>query len=189
MKTVIIAFSNPLLTNWMTTVLSRGGYTIEYVCKTAGDVVRVSDFCTSPVVVCGYQFTDMNAEDLLSVLDGRLAMLTVVLPHQRDLIERNDLPFVSYPVSPHELLQAVELLEQKAARDAVSPSVAPVSNAHPTERPAEEKLLILKAKTILMAGNQMTESQAHRFLQKSSMDRGLKLIDAAKMVIENTLVV
>jgi AmiR/NasT family two-component response regulator len=34
---------------------------------------------------------------------------------------------------------------------------------------------------------QMTESQAHRFLQKSSMDRGLKLIDAAKMVIENSL--
>jgi len=170
-------------------VLSRGGYTIEYVCKTAGDVARVADFCTSPVVVCGYQFTDMNAEDLLSVLDGRLAMLTVVLPHQRDLIERNDMPFVCYPVSPHELLQAVELLEQKAAFDAVRPSVAPISKIHPTERPAEEKLLILKAKTILMDGNQMTESQAHRFLQKSSMDRGLKLIDAAKMVIENTLVV
>lgn len=189
MKTVIIAFSNPLLANWMTTVLSRGGYTIEYACKTAGEVVRVADFCTSPVVVCGYQFSDMNAEDLLSVLDGRLAVLTVVLPHQRDLIERNDMPFVSYPVSAYELLQAVEHLEQRAALDAVKPSVAPVANSCPTERPAEEKLLILKAKGLLMNNNQMTESQAHRFLQKSSMDRGLKLIDAAKMVIENTLVV
>lgn len=187
MKSVIIAFSNPLLTNWITAVLTRGGYTIEYSCKTAGEVARVADFCTSPVVVCGFQFADMTAEDLQTILDGRIAMLTVVLPHQRDLIERQGMAVVPYPLSSMELLQAIEHVERNAAEAAVAPKPPAPSKSHPSERPAEEKLLILKAKGYLMDEYQMTESQAHRFLQKSSMDRGLKLIDSARMVLDNTL--
>jgi response regulator NasT len=189
MKSVIIAFSNPLLANWMTTVLHRSGYNIEYSCKTAGDVIRVAEFCTSPVVICGFQFTDMTAEDLAEAINGRLAMVTVVLAHQRGLVERNDMVVVPYPVSPMELLQAVEQAERKAALDAARPDAGAAGKSRSAERPAEEKLIILKAKFLLMERNQMTESQAHRFLQKSSMDRGLKLIDAAKMVLENQLAV
>jgi response regulator NasT len=189
MKSVIIAFSNPLLANWMTTVLHRGGYNIEYSCKTAGDVVRVAEFCTSPVVICGFQFTDMTAEDLDETINGRLAMVTVVLPHQRGLVERSDMLVVPYPLSPMDLLQAVEQAERKAALVAAQPGAGSTWKSRPSERPAEEKLIILKAKNILMERNQMTESQAHRFLQKSSMDRGLKLIDAARMVLENQLAV
>lgn len=188
MKSVIIAFSNPLLANWVISVLRHGGYTIEYFCKTAGDVVRVADFCTSPVVVSGFQFTDMTAEDLNIILDGKLAMITVVLPHQRDLIEREGMAIVPYPLSAVELLQAIEVVEKSAAREAVLSGGNVGDKVHLHERSAEEKLLILKAKNMLMAKYQMTESQAHRFLQKSSMDRGLKLVDAARMVIDNSLV-
>jgi response regulator NasT len=186
MKSIIIAFANPLLTNWATSILTRGGYTIEYSCKTGADVARVADFCTSPVVVCGFQFPDMTAESLLGVLDGRLAMLVLVLPHQRDLIEQSDLPTVSYPVNAMEFLLAIESVEKAAAKKASAGSVAPGTHK-PTERPAEEKILILNAKAILMEQNQMTESQAHRFLQKASMDRGLKLIDSVRMVLDGTL--
>ena len=185
MKSVIIAFSNPLLTNWVTTVLQRGGYTIEYSCKTGGDVVRVADFCTSPVILCGFQFPDMTAEDLRVALDGRLAMVTVVLPHQRDLVERNDMMIVPYPLSPMDLFLAIEDAAKAAAREAVSTETRGTGKGRANDRPAEEKLLILKAKNIIMDRFQMTESQAHRFLQKSSMDRGLKLVDAAKFVIDN----
>jgi len=187
MKSVIIAFSNPLLTNWVTAILHRGGYTIEYSCKTAGDVVRVADFCTSPVVLSGFQFTDMTAEDLMETLDGRLAMVTVVLPHQLDLVERQDMQIVPYPVSPMDLLSAIEQAARDAAVAATSERSGSAGKIRPTERPAEEKLLILKAKNILMEAHLITESQAHRFLQKSSMDRGLKLIDSARMVIDGTL--
>lgn len=187
MKSVIIAFSNPLLTDWVFSVLHRGGYNIEYSCKTAGDVVRIAEFCTSPVVVCGFQFADMTAEDLKVALEGRLAMVTVVLPHQRDLIERRDMTVVPYPVSAVELLQAIEATENVAAREALGMGPAAAGKSKPDERPSDEKLLILKAKSVLMERFLMTESQAHRFLQKSSMDRGLKLIDSARMVIEGSL--
>jgi response regulator NasT len=188
MKSVIIAFSNPLLNDWIKTVLNRGGYMIEYTCKTAGEVARVAEFCTSPVVVCGFQFSDMTAEDLMAVLGGRLAMITVVLPHQRGLVERNDMIVLPYPVNSADLLQAIEQAERTAAQAALSPAKSVKGKDSAAERPAEEKLLILKAKEMLMKQFQMTESQAHRFLQKSSMDRGLKIVDAARMVLENSLV-
>ncbi len=189
MKNVIIAFSNPLFANWATTILQRGGYTVEYSCKTGGEVARVVDFCNSMVVVGGFQFTDMTVEGLMAILDGRLAMVTILLPHQRDLVERSDMLTIPYPVCASDFLQAVQLAEKTAARYALTGGSDFGGGTRPPDRPAEEKLLILKAKGILMEKYRMTESQAHRFLQKSSMDRGLKLVEAAQMVMDNSLTI
>ena len=34
-----------------------------------------------------------------------------------------------------------------------------------------------------MAGNHMTEEEAHRYLQKTSMDSGTNLVETAQMVL------
>ena len=41
-----------------------------------------------------------------------------------------------------------------------------------------------EAKAVLMARDGMTEEQAHRFLQKRSMDNGARLVDTARQVLE-----
>ena len=51
------------------------------------------------------------------------------------------------------------------------------------ERSEEEKRLVAEAKRILMDRNRMTEPQAHRYLQKCSMDSGTSLPESAAMVI------
>ncbi|HKL87143.1 MAG TPA: ANTAR domain-containing protein [Treponemataceae bacterium] len=188
MKNVILAFSNPLFTNWMASVLNRNGYSVEHTCKTASEVIRVSDFCSSLVVVSGFQFPDMTAENLFSLLDWRLAMVTILLSHQRDLIDRDDMFFLPYPLSANELVDGIELMEMAAATRAMSGISFGGVGQRPKERTAEENLLILNAKKIFIEKYVMTESQAHRFLQKSSMDRGLRLLDVAMMVIDNSLV-
>jgi hypothetical protein len=43
--------------------------------------------------------SDMTAEDLMDLLDERLTLVTVVLPHQRDLIERKDMLVLPYPLT------------------------------------------------------------------------------------------
>ena len=42
----------------------------------------------------------------------------------------------------------------------------------PKRRTAEEEKIINKAKALLMERNQMTENDAHKYIQKLSMDRG-----------------
>ena len=43
--------------------------------------------------------------------------------------------------------------------------------------------LIKKAKDLLMERNNMTEEQAHRYLQKTSMNSGNSMLDTALMII------
>ena len=38
---------------------------------------------------------------------------------------------------------------------------------------------------LLMDRNEMTEEQAHRFLQKKSMNSGVKLAETARMVLDS----
>ena len=43
--------------------------------------------------------------------------------------------------------------------------------------------MIDQAKSLLMERNNMTEEEAHRYIQKCSMDSGTNLIETAQMVI------
>ena len=50
-------------------------------------------------------------------------------------------------------------------------------------RSKEEQELIEKAKGILMNNNEMSEPEAFRYIQKSSMDYGRTLLETAAMII------
>lgn len=54
--------------------------------------------------------------------------------------------------------------------------------ARPKERSEEEKKIIADAKRLLMERNHMTEEEAHRYMQKCSMDSGNSLVETARMV-------
>ena len=47
----------------------------------------------------------------------------------------------------------------------------------------QEQELIDQAKALLMERNGMTEAEAHRYIQKCSMDSGTNLVETAQMVI------
>ncbi|HBP38908.1 MAG TPA: hypothetical protein DD640_09265 [Clostridiales bacterium] len=55
------------------------------------------------------------------------------------------------------------------------------------QRSAAEKQLLDAAKRRLIDGHQMTESQAHRYLQRRSMETGVNLVGIARRVLENGL--
>ena len=50
-------------------------------------------------------------------------------------------------------------------------------------RDSSGKTEIKDAKELLMARNHMTEEEAHRYLQKTSMDSGTNLVETAQMVL------
>ena len=57
---------------------------------------------------------------------------------------------------------------------------------HPASgRREEERRVIRQAKELLMDVNRMTEEEAHRFLQKRSMERGIWMAEAARWVIDS----
>ena len=53
-----------------------------------------------------------------------------------------------------------------------------------TERQIEDKLLIERAKLLLMNRYQVSEEDAHRFLQRRSMNRGMKMVQTAQEILK-----
>ena len=50
-------------------------------------------------------------------------------------------------------------------------------------RSSQEDALVKQAKEVLMVRNHMSEPEAHKYLQKSSMDSGTSLVETAQMVL------
>jgi response regulator NasT len=57
--------------------------------------------------------------------------------------------------------------------------------AAPPRRTEKDTADINKAKELLMSRNGMTEQEAHRFIQRKSMDTGAKAVETARLIIES----
>ena len=96
---------------------------------------------------------------------------------------------LSLPIKTQDLLSSVRMLletrqmpSNELYRDRLRGSGGRVTNTV-TQRGDAERRILEKAKAILMDRNQMSEQEAHRFLQKKSMDNGWRMIDTAQAVI------
>ena len=52
-----------------------------------------------------------------------------------------------------------------------------------SQRVLAERAVIERAKALLMERNHMTEEEAHRYVQKCSMDSGNSIVETAQMII------
>ena len=81
------------------------------------------------------------------------------------------------PLKVRDLVNTLEMMSQAQARRRRK------QKAQPRKRSEEDQFLISKAKALLMERNHMTESEAHRYIQKCSMDSGTNMVETAQMVI------
>ena len=82
------------------------------------------------------------------------------------------------PFKMGDLVSTVRMIEQTQAEQRRRMRRQP-----PPKRREEDQKAIDTAKAILMERNRMTEPEAHKYLQKCSMDSQVSLIEAAQMVI------
>ena len=84
---------------------------------------------------------------------------------------------LSMPLKVHDLINTVDMMIQTIERRKRK------QRLKPRERNPEEVALIKQAKEILMNRNHMTEEEAHRYIQKCSMDSGTNMVETAQMVL------
>ncbi|MHB1614639.1 MAG: ANTAR domain-containing response regulator [Actinomycetes bacterium] len=130
----------------------------------------------------------------MPVLDGlsaaeqitqeRLAPVLVLTAFsQRELVERaRDAGAMAYLVKPFsrsDLVPAIEIaLSRYAERRALEDEVGELAAR------LEVRVLVDRAKSVLMTGLGMSEPQAFRWLQKTAMDRRVPIRDVASAVID-----
>ena len=84
---------------------------------------------------------------------------------------------LAMPLKVHELVQTLEMISCSISRKKKKMREAP------KKRSEEDQKLITRAKGLLMERNNMTEEEAHRYIQKRSMDNGTGLVETAQMVL------
>ena len=174
MQQVIVAFERQSNCDRLREIIESSGEFSCLMCRSADQVRRAVRKLRLDIVVCGFKLRDESCESLFYDLPKRCSMMMIAPQAQLELCEAEGIFKLQPPVHRSELLASVRLLAQlcRTGRD-----------HGPVQRSLEEQELVAQAKTVLMDRHSMTEEQAHRFLQKQSMDNGARLADTARIVL------
>ena len=176
MESVIVAFESDRSCERIRDILETSGTATCILCHSAAEVKRIVSKQRVSTVICGFKLADQSAEALAGDLPSSCAVLVLASQNLLDLLQNDDLFQLPAPVSKGDLTASVRMLLQMGRR---------LERALRPRRSPEELEVIQQAKALLMDRNGMTEEQAHRFLQKSSMDNGTKLLQTAQMVLDS----
>lgn len=175
LEKIIVAFEKEKNALHIKDLIESTGLAGVQLCRSGMEVRRLVGREDYSVVVCGYKLADGSAEALFEDLPPDTAMLMIATQPQLDLCGAEGIFKLPAPLRREELLREVHMLLQLSHR---------AQRFVSTSRDATEAGVIQQAKAHLMAVHRINEEEAHRLLQKKSMDRGCKLTEMARLVLE-----
>jgi response regulator NasT len=119
----------------------------------------------------------MMYEELYEYLPPGFQMLLIASASSVLEKEVDNLVCLSLPLKVHSLLETVEMMEYSITLGRKK------RRSRPKERSQEERQVLDRAKGILMERNGLSEEEAHRYIQKRSMDNGTGLVETAGMIL------
>jgi len=158
-------------------LLVRNGFSVVAVCTSGAQALNYTDSLSGGIIVCGYKFADMIYSNLHECLPPNFEMLLVASQHVLSECSNQNIVCISMPIKANDLVNTVEMMVQTMARKRRKEKLKP------KERNEEEKELIKRAKLLLMERNNLSEEEAHRYIQKCSMDSATNMVETAQMVL------
>lgn len=178
MANIIIAFPKLEEAEKIKKLFLYNGYPVDTVCTTGDQVLASADRLGSGVIVCGYRLADTNYLRISEDKPAGFEMLLITgRAHALECQENGIMCLVS-PFRGMDLVRSLEVLIQNVE------SKRRRARRKPTQRNEREQKLIDDAKLLLIEKNNMTEQEAHRYLQKNAMDQGLSLVEYSRIVLE-----
>lgn len=177
MTNVIVAFPKAEDAKNIKNILVKNGFRVAAVCTSGAQAISSSDELTRGVVVCGCRLKDMVYSELYDCLPRGVQMLLVASPSQWTGRAPEEVVCLGLPLKVHDLISTLEMMTKSQVRRRKK------SGLQPRERSQEEQAILKQAKELLMDRNHMTESEAHRYIQKCSMDSGTNMVETAQMIM------
>lgn len=159
-------------------LLVRNGYKVSIVCTSGSQVMSFMDNIDYGIIVCGYKFNDMVYTELYQELGSTFQMLLVASRAKLEEGIPDGVVSVEMPLKSYDLLNTLEMMAQALER------IKKKGKQKPKERNVAQKAIIEEAKKVLMMNRNMTEEEAHRYIQKNSMDSGINMVETAQMVLQ-----
>lgn len=172
MERVVLAFARSETADKIKMMLDGSGYEIYAVCRSKAELLRSVADMEDVLIIMGYKLPDGVADDVFEDLQQGQKILSIVKPERESEIYHEEIFVVTLPINRQLLIKAIETFIGIIERQ-----------RHRPKRTPEEIRIINDAKAYLMENHMMSEEQAHRFIQKRSMDTGAKFIDTARAIL------
>lgn len=177
MTSIIVAFPKLEDAKGIRNLLVRNGFNVQGVANNGASVVNLANDLDEGIVVCGYKFADMVYHELNEYLPKEFQMLLVASKHVLEQCQGEDIMGLSMPIKAYELLQTLGMMVDNMER------ARRRRRRQPHQRSEEERRILEEAKGVLMERNNLTEEEAHRYIQKNSMDTGRSMLETAQMLL------
>lgn len=177
MTSIIVVFPKVEEAKGIKNLLVRNGFSVTAVCTTGAQALGYLDDLNDGIVVCGYKMPDMMYADLYDCMPKGFEMLLIASAHTINEGVRENIVTLTMPLKVHDFINTVDMMVQSMER------ARKKKRLKPRERSEEEATLILEAKRVLMERNNMSEEEAHRYIQKCSMDSSTNMVETAQMVL------
>ena len=162
MTNIIIALPKPEDARGIKNILVRNGFQVAGVCTTGAQAISQADGLGEGIILClpyGFELLLLASPRLLSECAGSGVIC------------------LAMPFKVNDLLSTLGMMCEGIRRRRRN------AKGKPKVRNAEEEADIKAAKELLMARNHMTEEEAHKYLQKCSMDSGTNIVETARMAL------
>lgn len=177
MSNIVIAFPKKEVAQNIRKILSQSGYSVQAVCSTGAQALASVNNLENGILICGSRFIDMMYMEIHDYLPPEFQMLLIASPTSIQEREVENLVCLELPMKVHELLQTLEMMEgQIRCRRKRLRNI-------PRQRSEEDRQMIEQAKALLMDRNKFSEEEAHRYIQKRSMENGTGLVEVAQMIL------
>ena len=177
MSNIVIAFPKKEVAQNIRKILSQSGYSVQAVCSTGAQALANVNNLENGILICGSRFIDMMYMEIHDYLPPEFQMLLIASPTSIQEREVENLVCLELPMKVHELLQTLEMMEGQIRRRRKR-----LRNI-PRQRSEEDRQMIEQAKALLMDRNKFSEEEAHRYIQKRSMENGTGLVEVAQMIL------
>ncbi|MFI3238082.1 MAG: ANTAR domain-containing protein [Lachnospiraceae bacterium] len=177
MTNIIVVFPKIEEGKSIKNILVRSGFSSVIVCQNAAQAMQKADELRTGMVICGYKLPDMLCYQLKEDLPRDFEMLLVASAQLISQRSHADIVTVAMPLKVHDFVTTVNMMSEQLERKLRK------KRTKPKERTSEELDVIKKAKRLLMDRNHLSEDEAHKYIQKCSMDSGTNIVETSQMVL------
>lgn len=169
MKSIIVAYPIKATAIQIKNVLEDEGFYVSHICATGASVLNIASEMRGGIIICASILRDMSAAVMAECLPAGFDIIALTKGGRQEYMG-NYIP-LPLPLDRIEFIKTVRILVS--------------SESSFTNRTRNEAEYISRAKHILMGADDMTEMQAHKYIQQLSMNQSKSMVDIAKEIIDN----
>lgn len=177
MSNIIVAFSKRENAVNIRNILVKSGLEVSAVCQTGSKVLQYAEMWSDGIVICAGRMQDMHFMQLREYLPDGFEIVLAASPDQWADGLPDGVVGLPVPFKVYDLLNTIEMIQETQQRRRRK------RRETPRARNTEDKKVIEQAKALLMERNHMTENEAHKYVQKTSMESGTDMAETARMIL------